>query len=91
MGLVEGVFCKVNHLIVDVVCGLLVNPIVHTALNPFRLAAVDKVLALLLHNRRLFLTHGAAHQIAASHGVSGQITHNLHNLLLVHDASIGGA
>ena len=91
MGLVEGIFSKINHLIVDVVCGLLVNPIVHTALNPFRLAAVDKVLALLFHDRRLFLTHGAAHQIAASHGVSGQITHNLHNLLLVHDTSIGGA
>ena len=91
MGLVESVFCKVNHLVVDVVCRLLVNAVVHTALNPFRLVAVDKVLAFLLHDRRFLLAHGTAHQVASSHSISGQITHNLHHLLLVHDTAIGRA
>ena len=91
MGLVKCIFCKVNHLIVDVVGRLLINPILHTALNALLLIAVHEIMAFLFHDRGLLLTHGPAHQVAPSHGVSGQVTHDLHDLLLVYDTAVGGA
>ena len=37
----------------------------------------------------LLLGHGAAHQVAAAHGVARQVAHDLHDLLLIHHAAVG--
>ena len=91
MGFVEGVFREVDHLVVDGVGGLLVDAVGNTALHSLLRIAVDEVLPLLFHHCGLFLGHGAAHQIASAQRVAGQIPHNLHYLLLVDDAAVGGA
>ena len=55
MGLVESVLCKVRHVIVNLVCRLLVDPIGDTALYALLRISVDEVLAFLRHDRRLLL------------------------------------
>jgi len=89
MGLVEGVLCEVRHVIVNLVCRLLVDPVGDTALYALFLISVNKVLALLRHDRRLFLRHGTAHKVASAEGISGEISDDLHDLLLVDDTAVG--
>ena len=91
MGLVEGVFGKIRHLVVDVVGRALLQAVVHAALHALLRIAVDEILTLLLHHRGLFLAHGTAHQVRAAHGVARQVPHDLHHLLLVDDTAVGGS
>ena len=51
---------------------------------------VDEVFALFRHHVVLFLTHGSAHKIAPAIGVSRQRAYDLHNLLLIDHAAVGG-
>src|SRR5699024_3049617 len=90
MGLVEGVLGKIHHLIIDFSCHLFRNSVFHTAGNALLLISVNEVVPLLFHHGLLLFTHGTAHQIASSHGVSAQIPHDLHNLLLVDNTAVGG-
>ena len=62
MGFVKSVSCEIDHLIINMICSLLINAILNTALYVFFLIAVHKILAFLLHDRRLLLGHGTAHQ-----------------------------
>jgi len=87
--LVEGVFRKIDHLIVNMVRRLLVDPIRNTALYALLCIAVDEILAFFLHDCRFFLCHRTAHQVASSPGIASQIAHDLHNLLLIDDTAIG--
>ena len=89
MGFVKSVSCEIDHLIINMICSLLINAILNTALYVFFLIAVHKILAFLLHDRRLLLGHGTAHQIASAHGIARQIANDLHNLFLVDDTAIG--
>ena len=62
----------------------------HTAGHTLFGIPVSKVFPLLLHHILLFLAHGAAHKVASAHGIAAQLPHNLHHLLLIHDAAVGG-
>ena len=53
--------------------------------------ALHKQLALLGHNLRLLLAHGAAQHVGAAEGVIGQHLSNLHDLFLVENHAVGGA
>ena len=91
MRLIKGIFCKIDHLVIDMICHLLINAIVHTAYNPFLCISINEVFPFLLHHLCFLLAHGPAHQIASAHGIAGQITDDLHHLLLVDDTAVGGA
>ena len=91
MRLIKCIFCKIDHLIVNMVCRLFINPIGDTALYSLCLISINEVLTLFFHDSRLFLTHCTAHQIASAHGIASQVTDDLHNLLLVNDTAIGRA
>ena len=88
MGLVESIFCEVDHLIIDLVRCLLVNAVFDTARHALRLVSIDEVLALLFHDGCLFLRHRTAHQIGTPQRVACQCLYNLHNLLLVDDTAV---
>ena len=89
MGLIKGILGKVNHLVINPVCHLFGNPLGNTACNPLLLIAVDEALPCLLHDGGLLLGHGSSQEIRSAHGKAGQVSHNLHNLLLIYDDSIG--
>ena len=92
VGLVEGVAGEGGHLVEDALGGLGGHAVAHAAGNDdlaVLLQAVDEVLLLLGHHVMLLLGHGAAHQVAAAHGVARQVAHDLHDLLLIHHAAVG--
>ena len=88
MGLVEGVGRKIHHFIEDFVRNRLRHAVFHCTDNAFR--AMDEVLAFLCHDVVLFLGHCASYQIAAPVGIACQCANDLHNLLLIDHAAIGG-
>ena len=55
MGFVERVFREIDHLIIDLVRNLFINPVRHTARHAFGFIAVYKVLPFFLHDLGLFL------------------------------------
>ena len=89
MGFVEGILCKVHHILVNLSCHFLGNTVCHTPGHALLGIAVHKVGTFLFHNRLFFLTHGTAHQVTPSQSITSQVTHNLHHLLLVHDTTVG--
>ena len=78
--LVKGILCKINHIIINFVCGFLR----HTPL----LRAFHKYRALFFHNVPFLFAHSLAHGIRSCQTVSAQNAHNLHNLFLIHYASV---
>ena len=90
MGLVERIFGKIHHHIVDLPCCLLVNAVGNTAGDIFLRVAVDEVGPLFFHDGLFLLTHGTAHQIASSQSITRQITNNLHYLFLIYNTAVGG-
>ena len=88
MRLIKCVFCKIDHIVINLICRLLRNSIGNTAWYAFRFVSINKVLALLLHDCCFFLGHCTTYQVAPSKCITCQITHDLHNLLLIHDTSI---
>ena len=89
MRTVERVLREVHHAVEDLVGRRLGDAAGQAARHAFLWIAVDEVGSLLLHHGFLFLAHGAAHQVAAAHGIAAQIPHDLHDLLLIHDAAVG--
>ena len=89
MRLVEGILREVDHLVIDVVRRRLIDAPRDAARDVLLRISIDEVLPLLLHDLRLLLTHGTAYEVRASHRVAGEITHDLHHLLLVDDTAIG--
>ena len=90
MGFVEGILGEIHHIIIDAARNLLTDSLGDAARYSLLRVSVDEVCALLLHDRLLFLTHGTAHEVAPPHGIAAQITHNLHNLLLIDNTAVGG-
>ena len=88
MRFIERILCKIDHLIVDLVCNLLRNTICNAARNALCFISVNKVLALFFHDGGFFLGHRTAPQVASSKRVTRQITYDLHNLLLIYDTAI---
>ena len=91
VGLIKSIFCKIDHLVVDLVGRLFVYAVVHAARHALLRVAVDKILPLPLHHIALFLGHGAAQKVAAPQRVAGQVPDDLHDLLLVDDAPVCGS
>ena len=90
MGFIKCVCGKADHFIVDLIGNFLRNAIGDTSLYALFLIAVHKVLAFRLHDRCFLFGHGSTHQITSSITVAGETTDNLHNLLLINDATVGG-
>ena len=88
MGFVECILRKIDHFIIDLIGCLFINSIFNTARHTVLLISIDKDLALFLHHIALFLGHGTAKKIASSQCVSGKVTHDLHNLLLIDNTSV---
>ena len=88
MTLIEGVICKIRHLIENLVGDLLGDAVCETARNIFLRISVDKVAALLLHNGRFFLGHRAAHEVGPAHAVSAEIADDLHDLFLIDNTAV---
>ena len=88
MGFVKGIFCKICHLIENLVGNFLGNTVCHTARHALFFIAVHKILTLSGHDIAFFLGHGTTYQITSSQCITCQIPHNLHDLLLINDTSI---
>ena len=93
MGFIERVSRETRHFVEDLVGDLLGHPVAdaagHVDGTVLVQLAVDEVLSFLRHDVRLFLGHGAAHQVGAAVGVPAQFTDDVHDLLLVDDAAVG--
>ena len=88
MGFIKCIFCKINHIIIDLVCSLLGNPVCNTSRNSLGLISINKILAFLLHHSCLLFSHCTAHKIASSKRVSGKAHYNLHNLFLINNTAV---
>ena len=62
----------------------------HTARNASLRVSVHEGLALPFHDMHFFLGHRTAENIRAAVGITGQRADDLHDLLLVDNASVGG-
>ena len=89
MRLIEGIFCKICHLIKYLIGYLLAYASVYTTRYIFFFIAIYKVLAFLKHYISFFLGHGTSNQITSSESISGKLHNYLHNLLLIYDTAIG--
>ena len=89
MGLIEGILCKVNHRVIDMIGLVLRNAILNTAGNILILVAVDEVLTFLLHDLGFLLAHGTADEVGTAKRIAAEIAHDTHDLLLIHDTAIG--
>ena len=89
MGFVKGIFCKINHLVIDAICHLFSNSLGKATVNALLRISVHKVLPLFFHHGKLLLTHGTAEQICCPHAKTGKVSDYLHNLLLIHDNAVG--
>ena len=89
MGFIEGIFCKINHLIIDAIRHSLGDSLGKTAENALLRISVHKVFSFFFHNGKLLLTHGTSKQIRSTHAEAGKVSNNLHNLLLIHDNTVG--
>ena len=89
MRLIKRILCEIYHGIVNTVGSLFINSICHAALNTTRFISIHKALPFGINDILLFLTHGTADIICLSHRITGKFLHNLHNLLLIDDTSVG--
>ena len=91
--LVEGIAGEGGHLFEELLGDFLRHAVAHSAGHGDGAVglhlAVDEDFLLLCHHVVLFLGHGAAHEVAAAHGIAGQIAHDLHDLLLIDHAAVG--
>ena len=88
MGLIKSIFGEINHFIIDFICRCLINSICNTAWNSLCFISVNKVLALLFHDRGLLFGHCTAHQVASAQSITCQVTNDLHNLFLIDNTPI---
>ena len=89
MRLIKGIGGEGGHFIKDFLRDFSRYTVAHSTRDAFLLGAVNKVLAFLRHDIFFLFRHRAAHQIAAAVGISGQIAHDLHDLLLIDHAAVG--
>ena len=55
MRFIKRIFCKIDHVIINLIGYFFRDPICNTARNSFLLISVHKILPLFFHNRSLFL------------------------------------
>ena len=88
MRLVKCIFGKINHFIIDLICRLLVDSIGNTAWYALIRIPIHKVLTFFLHDVALLLGHCSSQEVTSSECITCQITHDLHNLLLIYDTAV---
>ena len=88
VGFVKCILRKIYHLIVDLIGNRFQYPVGDTARNSFGGIPVHEALPLPAHDFALLLGHSAAQKIASSKGISCQIAHDLHDLLLIDDTTV---
>ena len=88
MWFVKCIFCKVLHLIIYLIGSLFTYAILNTAWYSVSLITVYEILTFLLHYIKLFLSHCSSHIITTAPRISGKVTDNLHNLLLIYHTAI---
>ncbi len=93
VGLIERVFCKVAHLVVEFFGDFPFHAVIYGAyafcFSVFVLFAVDKVSPLLFHDLGLFLAHGAPYYVGSAVRVARKPSEYLHYLLLINDTAVG--
>ena len=89
MGFVEGILCKVHHLVINMGSYGFRDTVALTARYVLFCVTVDKVSSFFFHDGLLLFTHGTTHQVASSKAVTAQVTDNLHNLLLINNTAVG--
>ena len=89
MGLIECIFRKVHHFIINLRGDILRDAVCHTSGHALLRISIDEIRPLLFHHGLLFLTHGTAHEIASPKGIATQITYDLHYLLLINNTAVG--
>ena len=61
MGFIKCILCKIDHIIIYLVCRLLGNPVCNTSRNPLFFITINKVLTFPRHDISLFLGHRTTH------------------------------
>ena len=102
MRFIKCIFSKIQHGIIDLIChplrllGCITDPVSYASGNipllPFAhliSVTVDKGMTAGIDLVLMLFTHGPSHNIRLSQGVSCQLLHDLHYLLLVDDTAIG--
>ena len=89
MGLIERIFRKIHHFIINLRGDILRDAVCHTSGHALLRISIDEIRPLLFHHGLLFLTHGTAHEIASPKRIAAQITHDLHYLLLINNTAVG--
>ena len=88
MRFIKCILCKIYHFIIDFIRCRLVDSICNTSRNSLCFISINEVLALFFHDRGLLFGHCSTYQVASAQSITGQVTHDLHNLLLIYDTSI---
>ena len=88
MGFVKRILGEICHFIINLIGSLLVDAICNAARYTFLRISVHKILTFLCHNIGFLLGHGTSHKVTSSKSISRQITHDLHNLLLIDNTAI---
>ena len=93
MRLIKSVLGKSNHLIEDFVCHFCRDSSSHASFNSNAAIrchfAMHKIFSILLHDRHFFLRHRTAQIIRTAQRIACQLLHNLHDLFLVNNDTIG--
>ena len=89
MGLIERIFRKVHHFIINLRGDIFRDAVRHTSGYALLRISIDEIRPLLFHHGLLFLTHGTTHEIASPKGIATQITYDLHYLLLINNTAVG--
>ena len=93
MRLVERILRETDHVIEDGLGSRAADAVADTArdlhLAVFVQLAVDEILLFLQHDGHFLLGHRAAHQVRTAVAVACEITHDLHDLLLIDQAAVG--
>ena len=92
---VERIACKFQYLVKQVVCNLFADAVCHRAGDVFarlvaiKLSAVQEDVALLFEHGEFLLCDSTSHDVRAAETESRNLLRDLHNLLLIHDTSVG--
>ncbi len=90
MRFIKSVFRKIHHIVIYLAGSTLRDTSGDTPGHTFRLIAKNKIGPLFFHDRLFFLAHGPSHEITSSQCIASQVPNDLHHLLLIDNAAIGG-
>ena len=89
MRLIEGVVCKVVHLVVDALRHIDRDAVRLAAADTARGVSVDERAAFFFDVLDFFLRHRTAHHVRLPERVAAELAEDLDDLLLIEDAAVG--